>query len=67
MRKLSPQEHQFLAIIEQAGGTHCFGRDDTISAEAMRMLRRLERAGIISIEQTDDGPRVNLSDGGAHG
>lgn len=67
MRKLSPQEQQFLAIIERVGGTHCFGRDDPISAEAMRMLRRLERAGIISVEQTDDGPRVTISDGGAHG
>ena len=67
MRKLSSKEQQFLSIIHRAGGTHCFGRDDPISAGAIRMMRRLERAGIISVERTDDGPRVTLSDGGVHG
>jgi len=60
MRRLSPEEHQFLTIIEQAGGTYCFGREDKINAEAHRMLRRLDRAGVISVEDTDDGPRVSI-------
>lgn len=63
MRKLSPDERQFLSIIEQAGGSFCFGREDKVTAEAHRMLRRLDRAGVISVEPSDDGPRVSIRRG----
>lgn len=61
MRKLSAQERQFLAIIEQAGGSFCFAREDKVTAEAHRMLRRLDRVGLISVEPSDDGPLVTLT------
>ncbi|MFC3705656.1 hypothetical protein ACFOOL_12910 [Devosia honganensis] len=61
MRKLSPGERQFLAIIQLAGGSFCFSREDKVTAEAHRMLRRLDRAGLISVEPSDDGPLVTLT------
>jgi hypothetical protein len=61
MRRLSSAELSFLTMLKSAGDDFVFGRDDKVTAEGHRMLRRLDRAGWISVTDTDDGPRVSLT------
>lgn len=61
MRKLSISELSFLTMLHNAGDNFVFGREDKVTAEAHRMLRRLDRAGWVSVTDTDDGPRVSLT------
>ncbi|WP_152658721.1 hypothetical protein [Devosia chinhatensis] len=62
MRKLTGQERQLLQLISSAGGSVCPGVDVQIPREGHRSLRRMERAGLLRVEETDDGPRFHLSD-----
>lgn len=61
MRKLSEQERQLLRRISDVGGSICPGVDVLITGEARRSLNRMERAGLLSVEETDDGPRFTLT------
>jgi Mn-dependent DtxR family transcriptional regulator len=64
MRKVSTAEQQFLSMIANIGGSHCFGREDKVTAEAHKMLRSLDRRGLVSVEPTDDGPLVTITEAG---
>lgn len=64
MRKLTDQERQLLQLISNAGGSVCPGADTSIPREGHRSLRRMERAGLLRVEETDDGPRFHLTGAG---
>lgn len=61
-RRLSDQERQLLQLIFRAGGSVCPGTDTIIPKAGHKTLRRMERAGLLRVEETDDGPRFHLSD-----
>ncbi|KFC62736.1 hypothetical protein FF80_03303 [Devosia sp. LC5] len=61
MRKLTIQERQLLALISSAGGSVCPGVDASIPKAAHVSLRRMERAGLLSVETFDDGPVFTLT------
>jgi predicted transcriptional regulator len=61
MRKLTDQERQLLQLISNAGGSICPGFDVQIPREGHKSLRRMERAGLLRIEETDDGFRFHLT------
>ncbi|QDZ10559.1 hypothetical protein [Devosia ginsengisoli] len=61
MRKLTDQERQLLRLIADAGGSICPGVDTNIPKEGHKSLRRMERAGLLTVEDTDDGPRFKLT------
>ena len=63
-RKLTDQERQLLALISSAGGSVCPGVDASIPKAAHVSLRRMERAGLLRIEETDDGARFHLTGDG---
>lgn len=60
MTRLTPSENKLLELIANAGGSYCPGAEMKGSAELHRMIRRLERKGLLLVEQTDDGPRYSL-------
>lgn len=64
MRKLAHQERQLLELINSAGGSVCPGTDTTIPKAGRKSLRRMANAGLLSIEETDDGPRFHLTTAG---
>ena len=64
MRKLTNQERQLLALISSAGGSVCPGVDASIPKAADVSLRRMERAGLLRIEETDDGARFHITEEG---
>lgn len=64
--KLTPSETKLVDLIRNAGGSICPGKDASITSEVHRLLRKLERRGVLSVEETDDGPRFSIA-GGAHG
>lgn len=64
--KLTPSESRLLELIRAAGGTYCPGADATATADTLRLIRRLERRGLLTVEQTDDGYRYSLT-GASHG
>lgn len=59
--KLRPSDEKMVELMRNAGGSYCPGRDVTINREVRRILRRLETKGIVTIEETDDGPRFTLT------
>jgi hypothetical protein len=61
MRKLTDQEHQLLQYIDAAGGSVCPGTDASIPKAGHKSLRRMATAGLLRIEETDDGPRFHLT------
>lgn len=61
MRKLTDQERQLLQLISNAGGSVCPGTDTVIPKAGHKSLRRMERAGLLSVEETQDGPRFHLT------
>lgn len=61
MRKLADQERQLLQLISNAGGSVCPGTDTVIPKAGHKSLRRMERAGLLRVEETDDGPRFHLT------
>lgn len=66
MPKLTPSEDKLVDLIRNAGGSICPGNDASISPAMHKMLRRLARKGVLTIEDTDDGPRFSIA-GGGHG
>lgn len=62
MRKLSEQERQLLHLINNAGGSICPGVETIIPRGGHKSLRRMEKAGLLRVEETDDGPRFHLTD-----
>lgn len=60
-RRLTPEELQLLQLISRAGGSVCPGSDVSIPRAAHKALRRMERAGLLTAEDTDDGPRFHLT------
>lgn len=64
MRKLTDQERQLLQLIKFNDGSICPGVEVSIPPEGHKSLRRMERAGLLSVEDTDDGPRFTLTEQG---
>lgn len=60
--KLSPAETQMMDLIRNRGGSLCPGDEYAPNRDGQRLLRRMERRGLISIEQTDDGFRYSTED-----
>ena len=64
--KLTPSEAKLVELIgNMPGQSYCPGSDAQATSEIHRIIRRLERKGILSVEQTDDGYRYSVR--GAHG
>ena len=59
--KLSPSESRLLDLIRSVGGSYCPGSEAVVSRDIRRLLARLERRGLVLIEQTDDGFRYSLT------
>ena len=62
--KLTPSESKLVDLIDAAGGSICPGTNARIMPEVHRLCRKLERRGVLEVEQTDDGERFTLT--GAH-
>jgi DNA-binding IclR family transcriptional regulator len=62
MPKLTPSENKLLELIGNAGGSYCPGAVATISSATHKLIRRLQRQGVIIVEQTDDGFRYSLTE-----
>lgn len=65
--KLTPSEAKLVDLIKaMPGASYCPGADERPHSEVSRIIRRLERQGVLSVEMTDDGPRYTVR-GGADG
>lgn len=62
--KLTVQEETLLSLIQSVGGSYCASADAQISSEVRRAANRLERKGLLRIEDTQDGPRFTALGGG---
>lgn len=60
--KLTTDESTFLDLIRSVGGSYCPGADSRATPEVLRLIRRLERRGLISVESTDDGFRYTVKE-----
>lgn len=60
--KFTASEATLLTLISNAGGSYCPGDGAVISRDTHKLIRRLERQGVILVEQTDDGFRFSLVD-----
>ncbi len=58
--KFTPSEARLIELISLVGGTYCPGASAAISKETHRLIRKLERRGVLLVEPTDDGIRVSL-------
>lgn len=59
--KLTPSETRLVELIKaMPGSSYCPGRDATVTSEVNRLLRRLDRHGVLAVEATDDGPRFTV-------
>jgi len=68
MTRLTPSEAKLVALIKaMPGSSYCPGADQSITREVRRIIRRLERKGILSVESTDDGYRYSVREGADHG
>lgn len=61
--KLTPSEAKLVELIQLVGGSYCPGTSADATPEVSRIIRRLERQGILSVEMTDDGPRYTVREG----
>lgn len=61
MRKLTDQERQLLQAIRDEGGSFCPSDLDSVTRAGHQSLRRMERAGLLRIEDTDAGARFHLT------
>lgn len=59
--KLTPSEQTLLSLIQSVGGSYCASADAQISSEVRRAANRLERKGLLRIEETQDGPRFTAT------
>lgn len=56
--KLTPSEQRLVDLIRaMPGGSYCPGADARATPEVSRLIRKLERRGVLTVEMTDDGPR----------
>lgn len=59
--KLTPSEAKLVELISALpGGSYCPGGDERPGIELGRLIRRLERKGVMRVEMTDDGPRYHV-------
>lgn len=58
--KLTPSEAKLVELLGNAGGSICLNADTKLPSELRRIARRLERRGLLIIEETQDGPRLTL-------
>ena len=59
--KLTPSETKLLELISaMPGRSYCPGSDTQATPEIHRIIRRLERKGLLSVESTDDGYRFTV-------
>lgn len=59
--KLTPSEQRLVDLIRaMPGGSYCPGADARATLEVGRLIRKLERRGVLSVEQTDDGYRYSV-------
>ena len=62
--KLTPSEAKLVELIgNMPGASYCPGDGVQPGHELQRLIRRLERKGVLSVEATDDGPRYSLRGG----
>lgn len=60
--KLTPSEQKLIELIKaMPDASYCPGADSRPHSEVSRIIRRLERQGVLEVEMTDDGPRYSLS------
>lgn len=60
--KLTPSEQRLIDLIAaMPGGSICPGVDFHPGHDVQRLIRRLERRGILHVEETDDGPRFTVA------
>lgn len=63
--KLTPSEAKLVELISaMPAKSYCPGREATLTSEVNRLLRRLDRHGVLRVEATDDGPRFTVIDHG---
>jgi len=58
--KFNAEESTFIELLRNVGGTYCPGAQSVPSAATQKMIRRLERQGVVMVEPTDDGFRYTL-------
>jgi hypothetical protein len=58
--KFNPSESTLLQLLANNGGSYCPGASATISSATHKLIRRLERRGVLLVEPTDDGERLTL-------
>lgn len=64
MIRLNPSEQKLIDLIKaMPGGSFCPGADNRPHSEVSRIIRRLERQGVLTVEATDDGPRFSVREG----
>lgn len=62
--KLTPSEARLVELIRaMPGGSYCPGMNARATTEVNRLLRRLDRHGVLLVEGTDDGPRFTVREG----
>jgi hypothetical protein len=62
--KLTPDESTLINLISNMPGqSYCPGADSRATPEVNRIIRRLERKGLLAVTQTDDGYRYSLAGG----
>lgn len=65
--KLTQSEAKLVELISaMPGQSYCPGSDAQATSEVHRIIRRLERKGVLAVEQTDDGYRYSVREA-AHG
>lgn len=64
--KLTVAESTLLSLIQSVGGSYCASADAQISSDTRKTAKKLERRGLLRIEDTQDGPRFTAV-GGRHG
>lgn len=59
--KLTPSEAKLMELIKaMPGGSYCPGADAQVLGHVNALIRKLERKGVLSVEQTDDGYRYSV-------
>lgn len=60
--KFTPEESTFIDLLRNVGGSYCPGAQASLSKPMQKMIRRLDRQGVILVELTDDGLRYTLAE-----
>lgn len=60
-RRLSDQERQLLQAIRDEGGSFCPSDIGSVTKAGHQSLRRMERPGLLRIEDTEAGARFHLT------